>query len=43
MYVMGFPYVSLGNSTVQVLDNVGNRRECSCSEASFNSQLDDHA
>jgi hypothetical protein len=43
MDVMGFLYVSLGSSTVQLHDSLGSRRACSCSEASFSIQNGDCA
>jgi hypothetical protein len=42
MDVIGFPYVSIGSSTVQFHDSLGNRRACPCSEAGFSSQNVDH-
>jgi hypothetical protein len=41
--VIGFLYVSLGSSTVQLHDSLGSRRACSCSEARFSSQNSDRA
>jgi hypothetical protein len=38
MDVLGFLYVSLGNSTVQLHDSLGSRRACACSEAGFSNQ-----
>jgi hypothetical protein len=43
MYVIGFLYVSLGSSTVQLHGSVGSRRACACSEAGFNSQNRDRS
>jgi hypothetical protein len=43
MNVIGFPYVSLGSSTVQLHDRLGSRRACACSEAGFSSQNGDRA
>jgi hypothetical protein len=36
--VMGFLYISLGSSTVQLHDSIGSRRACTCSGAGFVSQ-----
>jgi hypothetical protein len=36
--VIGFPFVSLGSSTVQLHDILDNRCACTCSEAGFSSQ-----
>jgi hypothetical protein len=42
MDVIGFLYVSLGNSsTVQLHNSLGSRRKCACSKAGFNSQNGD--
>jgi hypothetical protein len=38
MDVIGFLCLSLGNSTVQLLDGLGSRRACAYSEAGFSSQ-----
>jgi hypothetical protein len=38
MDVIGFLYVTLGSSTVQLHDSVGSRRACACSEAGISSQ-----
>jgi hypothetical protein len=38
MDVIGFLYVSLGSSTVQLHDSLGSRRAYTCSEAGFSSQ-----
>jgi hypothetical protein len=38
---MGFIYVSLGSSTVQLHDSLGSR--CACSEGGFSSQNGDRA
>jgi hypothetical protein len=38
MDVMGFLYVTLDSSTVQLHDSLGSRRTCACSEARFSSQ-----
>jgi hypothetical protein len=38
MDVIGFLYVSLGSSIVQLNDSVGSRRACACSEAGFSNQ-----
>jgi hypothetical protein len=43
MDVIGFLYVSLGSSTVQLHDSLGSRRACSCSEAGFGSKNGDLA
>jgi hypothetical protein len=43
MHVMGFLYVTLGSSTVQLRDSLGNRRACECSEVRFNDQNGDRA
>jgi hypothetical protein len=43
MYVIVFLCVSLGSSTVQLHDSLGNRRACACSEAGFSSENDDRA
>jgi hypothetical protein len=43
MDIIGFMYVSVGSSTVQVHGSLGSRSACACSEAGFNSQIDDHA
>jgi hypothetical protein len=43
MDVIGFLYVSLGSSTVQLHDSLGSRRSCACSEAGFSSQGGDRA
>jgi hypothetical protein len=40
MDITGFLCVSLGSSTVQLLDSLGSRRACACSEAGFGSQND---
>jgi hypothetical protein len=37
MDVIGFLYISLGSSTVQLRDSLGNSRACACSEAGFSS------
>jgi hypothetical protein len=39
MDVICFLSVSLGSSSDQLLDSLGNRRACSCSEAGFSSQM----
>jgi hypothetical protein len=41
MVVIGFLYVSLGSSTVQLHDSLGSRRACACSEVCFSSQNGD--
>jgi hypothetical protein len=41
MDVIGFLYLSIGNSTVQLDDSLGSRRACACSQASFSSQNGD--
>jgi hypothetical protein len=41
MDVIGIPCVSLGSSTVQLHDSLGDRRECACSEACFSNQNGD--
>jgi hypothetical protein len=43
MDVIGFLYVSLDSSTVQLHDSLGSRRACSCSEDGFSSQNVDRA
>jgi hypothetical protein len=43
MGIIGFLYVSLGSSTVQLHDNIGSRRLCAKSEAGFSSQIGDRA
>jgi hypothetical protein len=43
MDVIGFLYVSLGSSSVQLHDSLGSRRACACSEAGFSRQNGDHA
>jgi hypothetical protein len=43
MHVMGFLYVPLGSSTVQLHDSLGSRRACACSVAGFSSQNGDLA
>jgi hypothetical protein len=43
MDVIGFVYVSLGNSTVKLHDGLGNRCACAYSEAGFSSQNGDRA
>jgi hypothetical protein len=43
MDVIGFIFVSLGSSTVQLHDSLGSRRACACSGAGFHSQIDDGA
>jgi hypothetical protein len=43
MVVIGFPCVSLGNSTVQFHDSLDSRRACPGSEASFSGQYGDRA
>jgi hypothetical protein len=43
MDVIGFLYVSLGSSTVELYDSVGSRRAYACSEAGFSSQNGDCA
>jgi hypothetical protein len=43
MEVIGFLYVLLGSSAVQLHDSLGSRRSCACSEAGFSSQNDDRA
>jgi hypothetical protein len=39
MDVIGFLCISLGNSTVQLLDNLSNRRAYACSEDGFSSKM----
>jgi hypothetical protein len=41
MDVIGFLYISLGSSTLQLHDSLGSRRAWACSEASFSSQNGD--
>jgi hypothetical protein len=41
--VIGFLCASQGSSTVKLHDNLGRRRSCACSEASFSSQNGDRA
>jgi hypothetical protein len=41
--IIGFLYVSLGSSTVQLHDSLGSRLACAYSEAAFSSQNGDHA
>jgi hypothetical protein len=43
MDVIGFLYVSLDSSRVQLHDNLGSRRTCTCSKAGFSSQKGDRA
>jgi hypothetical protein len=43
MDVIGFLYVSLGSSTVQLHDILGSRYTCPCSEVGFSSQNGDRA
>jgi hypothetical protein len=43
MDVIGFLCVSVGSSTVQLHDNLGSRRACTCSEAGFSSRNGDRA
>jgi hypothetical protein len=43
MDVMGSLCVSVDSSTVQLHDNLGNRRVCTCSETGFSSQNGDHS
>jgi hypothetical protein len=43
MDIIGFLYVSLGNSTVQLHDSLGSRQAGACSEAGFSSQNVDRA
>jgi hypothetical protein len=43
MDVIGFLYVSLGSTRVQLHDSLGSRRAWTCSEALFNNQNDDRA
>jgi hypothetical protein len=38
MGVIGFICVSLGSSTIQLLDSLGSTRACACSKAGFSSQ-----
>jgi hypothetical protein len=38
---IGFVYVPLGSSTVQLHDSLGSTRACACSETGFNSQNGD--
>jgi hypothetical protein len=39
MDVIVFLCVSLGSSTVQLHDSLGNRRACTCSEAGFSAKI----
>jgi hypothetical protein len=41
--VIGFLFVSLGSSTVQLHDTLGSRRTCAYSEADFSRQNGDRA
>jgi hypothetical protein len=41
MEVLGFLYVSLGSSTIQLHDSLGTIRACACSEAGSSSQIGD--
>jgi hypothetical protein len=43
MDVIGFLYVSLGSSTIQLHDSLGSRRACTCSDFGFSSQSGDRA
>jgi hypothetical protein len=43
MDVVGFLYVSLGSSTVQLHDSLGSKRACACSETGFSSLNGDDA
>jgi hypothetical protein len=43
MDIVGFLYVSLGSSTVQLHDSLGSKRTCTCSKAGFSSQNGNHA
>jgi hypothetical protein len=43
MEVIGFLYVPLGSSTVQVQNSLGSRRAWACSETGFSSQNYDRA
>jgi hypothetical protein len=43
MDVIEFPYLSLGSSIVQLHDSLCSRCTCTCSEAGFSIQNDDHA
>jgi hypothetical protein len=43
MYVIGFLYISLSTSTVQLHDSLGRRHAYACSEAGFSSQNGDRA
>jgi hypothetical protein len=43
MDVIGFLCVSLGSNTVQLHENLGSRRSCTCSEVGFSSQNGDRA
>jgi hypothetical protein len=43
MDVIGFLFVSLGSSTVQLHDSLSSRRACANSDAGFRSQKSDHA
>jgi hypothetical protein len=43
MDVIGFLFVSLGSSTVQLHDSLGSRRACACSDTGFSSQNGDRA
>jgi hypothetical protein len=43
MDVIGFLWVPLGSSTVQLRDSLGIRRACACSEAGFSSHNGDGA
>jgi hypothetical protein len=40
---LGFLYVSLGSSTVQLHDSLGIRHACACSETAFSSENGDRA
>jgi hypothetical protein len=40
MDVIGFLCVSLGSNTVQLIDSLGSRRACACSEAGFSKNGD---
>jgi hypothetical protein len=41
MEVIGFLYVSLGSSTIQLHESLGSRRACACSEACLSIQNGD--
>jgi hypothetical protein len=41
--VIGFLYISLGSSTIQLYDSLGSRSACACPDAGFSSQNDDRA